>query len=138
MQKHAYIHIWIYVIYICLYTHLGFPGGSVVKNPPANAGDMVRSLVEKIPWRRKWQPLPVFLPGKSQGQKSLAGYSWWDHKRVGYNLDTKQQPYTHSHVYKLHNVHIYNAIHVVLHAVMYYKIQFKWLSYVFFSKYKLT
>ena len=94
--------------------------------------------VEKIPWRRKWQPIPVFLPGKSHGQKSLAGYSWWDHKRVGYNLDTKQQPYTHSHVYKLHNVHIYNAIHVVLHAVMYYKIQFKRLSYVFFSKYKLT
>ena len=31
--------------------------------------------VRKIPWRRKWQPTPVFLPGQSQGQKSLAGYS---------------------------------------------------------------
>ena len=31
--------------------------------------------VEKIPWRRKWQPTPVFLPGKSHGQKSLVGYS---------------------------------------------------------------
>ena len=31
--------------------------------------------VEKIPWRRKWQPTLVFLPGKSHGQKSLAGYS---------------------------------------------------------------
>ena len=30
---------------------------------------------EKIPWRRKWQPTPVFLPGKSHGQRSLAGYS---------------------------------------------------------------
>ena len=30
--------------------------------------------VEKIPWRRKWQPTPIFLPGKSQGQRSLAGY----------------------------------------------------------------
>ena len=31
--------------------------------------------VGKILWRRKWQPYPVFLPGESQGQKSLAGYS---------------------------------------------------------------
>ena len=32
--------------------------------------------VGKIPWRRKWQPTPVFLLGKSKGQRSLAGYSW--------------------------------------------------------------
>ena len=31
--------------------------------------------VRKIPWRRKWQPTPVFLPGKSHGQKSLVGYT---------------------------------------------------------------
>ena len=31
--------------------------------------------VEKSPWRRKWQPTPVFLPGESHGQRSLAGYS---------------------------------------------------------------
>ena len=36
--------------------------------------------VWKIPWRRKWQPTPVFLPGKSQGQRSLEGYSPWGHK----------------------------------------------------------
>ena len=36
--------------------------------------------VRKIPWRRKWQPPPVFLPGKIYGQKSLVGYSPWDHK----------------------------------------------------------
>ena len=34
----------------------------------------------KIPWRRKWQPIPVFLPGKFRGQWSLAGYSPWCHK----------------------------------------------------------
>ena len=33
--------------------------------------------VGKIPWRRKWQTTPVFLPGKSLGQRSLAGYSPW-------------------------------------------------------------
>ena len=39
--------------------------------------------VGKIPWRRKWQPTPVFLPGESPGQRSLVGYSQWGHKRVG-------------------------------------------------------
>ena len=33
-----------------------------------------------MPWRRKWKPTPVFLPGKSHGQRSLAGYSPWGHK----------------------------------------------------------
>ena len=33
--------------------------------------------VGKIPWRREWQPTPVFLPGESHGQRSLAGYSPW-------------------------------------------------------------
>ncbi|CAI9166511.1 unnamed protein product [Rangifer tarandus platyrhynchus] len=36
--------------------------------------------VGKIPWRRKWQPTPVFLPGKSHGQRSLVGYSPWGRK----------------------------------------------------------
>ena len=34
----------------------------------------------KILWRRKWQPIPVFLPGASHGQRSLVGYSPWGHK----------------------------------------------------------
>ena len=41
--------------------------------------------VQKIPWRRKWQPAPAFLPGKSQGQGSLEGYSPWS-CRVQHNL----------------------------------------------------
>ena len=38
--------------------------------------------VRKIPWRRKWQPTPVFLPGKSGGQKSLVGYRLWGLKEL--------------------------------------------------------
>ena len=38
--------------------------------------------VAKIPWRRKWQPNPVFLPGKSHEQRSLEGYSPWGHKEL--------------------------------------------------------
>ena len=44
----------------------------------------------KISWRRRWQSTPVFLPGKFHGQRSLAGYSPWDHK------DTTTQLSTHS------------------------------------------
>ena len=36
--------------------------------------------VGKIPWRRKWQPTPVLLPGKSHGWRSLVGYNPWGHK----------------------------------------------------------
>ena len=59
---------------------MGFPGASVVKNLPANAGDtrdMGLMLSQEVPWRRKWQHTPVFLPGKFHGQKSVAGYSPW-------------------------------------------------------------
>ena len=45
----------------------------------------------KIPWRRKWQSTPVFLPGKSHRERSLVGYSPWGHKRVGQNWTMKQQ-----------------------------------------------
>ena len=44
--------------------------------------------VRKIPWRRKWQPTPVFLPGKLHRQRSLGSYSTWAHKES----DTTEQP----------------------------------------------
>ena len=47
--------------------------------------------VGKIPWRKKWQPTPVFLPGQSHEQRSLEGYSPQDGKRIWCNLATKQQ-----------------------------------------------
>ena len=46
--------------------------------------------VGMIPWRREWQLIPVFLSGKSHGQRSLLAYSPWSHKRVGNNLVIKQ------------------------------------------------
>ena len=66
----------------------GFPTGSVTKNPPANTGasrdmGLTPAWVGKIPWRRNWQLNPVFLPGKSHGQRSLAGYSPWGHSQTG-------------------------------------------------------
>ena len=50
----------------------------VVKNPPANAGDIrFDPWVVTIPWRRVRQPIPVSLPGESQGQGSLVGCRLW-------------------------------------------------------------
>ena len=51
-----------------------------VKNMPANAGNTGDPWVGKVPWRREWQPTPVFLPGESYGERNLAGYSPWGDK----------------------------------------------------------
>ena len=70
---------------------MGFPGSTVVKNLPADEGDTGdRSSIpvglgggggrEKIPWSRKWQLTPIFLPEKFHGQRSPVGYSPWGRK----------------------------------------------------------
>ena len=64
---------------------LGFTGGSVIKNPPDKAGDTgIRGSIlgSWIPWRRKWQPTPVFLPGKFHRCKS-EGLQSVESQRVG-------------------------------------------------------
>ena len=65
-------------------TLLGFPGATVVKKLPANAGDTRDAgwipLSGKIPWRRKWQHTLVFQPGKFHGQRNLVGYSPWGYE----------------------------------------------------------
>jgi len=54
--------------------YLSSPGGSVVKNPPANVGRAgFDPWVRKIPWGRKWQPTPVFLPGESPWTEKPGG-----------------------------------------------------------------
>ena len=51
------------------------------------------SCVEKIPWRRAWQPTPVFLPGESHGQRSQAGYSPWGCKESDTTKEQSTHPY---------------------------------------------
>ena len=66
--------------------------GSLVKNPPANAGDVSSiSGSGRLPGEGDSIPLR-FLPGKSHGQRSRAGYSPWGCKRVGHNWATKPPP----------------------------------------------
>ena len=63
----------------------------LVWNLPASAG--FYPWVRKIPWRRKWYPTPIFLPGKPYRQRSPEGYSPWD-SRVEHNWVTE---HTHEH-----------------------------------------
>ena len=61
----------------------------MVKNPPANAGDM--GLIPgsgRSPEGGNGNPLPIFLPGEYLGQRSLVGFSPWGHKE----LDTTEYP----------------------------------------------
>ena len=56
----------------------------MVQNLPAMQETQVQSLDWEDPWRRKWQPTPVLLPGEFHGQRNLVGYSPKCH-RVGHN-----------------------------------------------------
>ena len=68
-----------YLIQVLLY------GGSDGKVSAYNAGDLGSIPGSgRSPWRRKWQPTPVHLPGESHGWGNLVGYSPWGH-RVGHN-----------------------------------------------------
>ena len=67
----------------------------MVKNSHANAGDTggvgsILAWVGKIPWRKKWQPTPVFLPGQFHGQRSLVGCSPWGHRESDLTEHTAQ------------------------------------------------
>ena len=75
-----------------------FPGGASGEEPACQCRRHKRQgfnpCVRNISWRRKWQPTPVFLPGKSHGQRSLqfmADFSSQGHKRVRHTLVTKQE-----------------------------------------------
>ena len=80
------LFLWMSIVYIW-----SFPGDSVVKNQLPKAGDSgFDPWVRNIPWRRNWRPTPVFLPGKSHGLRSLAGYGVI---RVRHDLVTKHQTF---------------------------------------------
>ena len=77
---------------------MGFPGDLVAKNPPAMQEMSVWSLGREDPLEKEMATHSQFLHGKPYEQRSLAGYSPWDHKRVWHNLATK-----HQHKYDKYN-----------------------------------
>ena len=77
--------------------------------------------VLKIPWRRAWQPTPVFLPGESHGQRSLVGYSPWGCKESDIlKLVSIQHTYVHTYpnIYRSHmyDTHVSNIIRITLYV----------------------
>ena len=64
---------------LCMRAKESFPGGTSGRELAFDTGDIMKHgfdpWVRKIPWRRAWQPIPVFLSGESHGWRSLAGYS---------------------------------------------------------------
>ena len=81
----------------------GFPDGSSGKESAYKVGDTVDADLFPGLGRSsagEWQPPPGFLPGKSHGQRSLAGYIPWGHKRVGHNLVDQT---TTERIYSLEN-----------------------------------
>ena len=69
------------------------PGGSVVKNLPAMQETQVRSLDWEHPLEEE-MAIPVFLPGKSHGQRSLAGHNPWGHKESDKESDMTERTHT--------------------------------------------
>ena len=73
-------------MYVCMYVYIMkfFPAGSSGKESACQSRRFKRRRfnpwVRKIPWRRAWQPTPVFLPGESHGQRNLMGYSLLGHR----------------------------------------------------------
>ena len=86
--------LWVNTISICVLSsplaNSGLPKWLSGKESACQCRRHFDPWVGKIPWRRKWQPTPVFLPGKSHGQRSLVGYSPRGCKR-GHDSVTKQR-----------------------------------------------
>ena len=87
--KHHYVlYFFEFSFFIFIYFIITFPGSSGSKESTCNAGDV--GLIPRwgrFPWRRKWQPTPVFLPGEFHIERRLVGYSPWSH-RVKHNSVT--------------------------------------------------
>ena len=78
----------------------GFPGGPSGEESTCQCRRHNRCefdlSVRKIPWRREWQPTPVFLPGESHGQRSLAGYTPCGPKELDMTGDLAHSQSAHS------------------------------------------
>ena len=120
--------LWIHVLkYKSIIIHMGFPGKECQCR-------RLRFNPWVVLWRWKWQPALVFLPEKSHGQRSLAEYSSWCHKRVKLYYATEQQqlfllmfPFNLEVMWILQN-NISNSQHWVLFKVFYMFNQYNLLS----------
>ena len=73
------IYKYLHVVYLTVHI---FPGDSGKESAYQCGRHGFTLWVRKIPWRRKWQPTPAFLSGKSHGQRNMVVYSPWSHKEL--------------------------------------------------------
>ena len=82
----------------------GFPGDTVVKESACQCRrhktNRFYPWVGKISWSKKWQPTPVFLPGKFHGQRRLVGYNTWGHKEPDTTEHVRTHTHTHTHTHR--------------------------------------
>ena len=104
-------------------SNLCFPDGFSGKEPTCQCRRHKRcrfdSWAGTIPWRRAWQPTPVFLPGKSQGKRSFAGYSPWSHKKLDMTEQLTCFPFTNLRVRGLREEEVVGALR---------RMQTRWLT----------
>ena len=112
MSKLAFPDTYIYlsIIHLCFIYMCGLPRWFSDKEFVCQCKRCrLDPWVWKIPRGRKWQPTPIFLPGKSQEQRSLAGYSPWGRKRVRHDWACAWSC-TRTYMFVLHNVLRNNTI----------------------------
>ena len=73
--RRCWLHRWIGTLIFSIRLHF-------LKQDSRSNSEWLSYWVRKIPWRREWQPTPVFFPGESHGQRSLVGYRPWGHKEL--------------------------------------------------------
>ena len=83
-------------------------------------------MVRKIPWRKKWQSIPIFLPEKSHWQKYLEGYSTWVHKES----DTTEHICTHtSYILYISNIlQEIQFVFLIQKITFYFILEYSWLA----------
>ena len=106
------------VVYTHTHTHThthtyGFPVAQCSRICPQDRRHRFDPWVGRTPWRKKWQPAPGFLPGKSHGQSSLVGYSPWGFE----DLDPTEQTHTHTYIHSL-SIYLstYLSIYIYTHC----------------------
>ena len=118
IDKKYVIYTYIYLLYI--WSHVDFPCGSDGKESACIAKNPGFDLwFGKIPWRREWQPTPVFLPGKSHGQRILVGYSPWGHKESDI-IEWLTPHYGHTHTHTHRHTYTYTQTYIHIHTMEYY------------------